>query len=69
MRKALYWASVILAALALFYPIMYVSISLLRKIPGNPLEYSVFGVLIFGAIAYFLYPEEEEKALQSPQES
>lgn len=53
-----YWVSVVLTALFLFWPILYGNIAILQRIPGDPALQAIAGVLVFGALAYFTYGEE-----------
>ncbi|ASJ05888.1 hypothetical protein [Thermococcus pacificus] len=59
MRKQIYIASVVLTAIALFWPILYGNITILMRIPGDPVLQAVAGVLVFGTLAYFTYGEDE----------
>ena len=62
MGKAVYRTSVFLTALGLFWPVLYGNIKALRNIPGNPTLQALLMVLVFGALAYLTYEENEEKA-------
>ena len=70
MRRQIYVASVVLTAVALFWPVIYGNVRALHALPGSPILQAVVGVLVFGALAYFTYEEEggvakEEKVTAS----
>lgn len=58
MRRQIYVISVVMTAIALFWPVLYGNIRALHRLPGNPLLQGVIGVLLFGTLAYLTYGEE-----------
>ncbi len=61
MGRIIYWASVLLTAIGLFWPVLYGNIKALRNIPGNPSIQALIMVLVFGALAYFTYREGDRE--------
>ncbi|WP_240910726.1 hypothetical protein [Thermococcus sp. MV11] len=45
--------------LALFWPVVYGNVPVLRILPGNPLIHAVAGLVVFGGLAYLTFEEEE----------
>jgi hypothetical protein len=62
MGKILYEFSVLMTALAMFWPLIYNNISSIIKLLGNPLFQSVVGIMAFGALAYLTFSEETSTA-------
>ncbi|WP_237266232.1 hypothetical protein [Thermococcus cleftensis] len=59
MARLIYRISVVLTALALFWPVVYGNVPVLRILPGNPLIHAVAGLVVFGGLAYLTFGEEE----------
>ena len=57
MKRLVYYASTLLAAVALFWPVIYGSVPALRVLPGNPVIQGVVGLVIFGGLAYVTFDE------------
>ncbi|ASJ13084.1 hypothetical protein [Thermococcus thioreducens] len=55
MKKLVYQISVVLTAVSLFWPITYSNVSVLQRIPGNPVLQAIVGLLLFGSVAYISY--------------
>ncbi|WP_297068221.1 hypothetical protein [Thermococcus sp.] len=58
MRNIVYYISLVLAAVALFWPLLYARFSQLGKVPGDPSLQALLGLLLFGALAYATHNEE-----------
>ncbi|ASJ00771.1 hypothetical protein [Thermococcus gorgonarius] len=65
MGRVLYWTSVSIAAMGLFWPVLYGNVPALRKIPGDPLVQALIMIVLFGVLAYSTYGEEIEKTRAS----
>jgi hypothetical protein len=61
MRTAVYYASIVLSSVALFWPLFYGRFPELRELPGDPSVQAVGGLLLFGALAYMTYKDGNEK--------
>ncbi|ASI98938.1 hypothetical protein [Thermococcus celer] len=63
MKKMVYRISIPLAALFLFWPVLYGNLTVLRRIPGDPALQAIAGVLVFGGLAYLSYDEGEDEGI------
>ncbi|NJE29734.1 hypothetical protein E3E38_01515 [Thermococcus sp. 18S1] len=61
MKRLVYYASTLLAAVALFWPVIYGNVPALRVLPGNPVIQGVVGLVIFGGLAYVTFDEAVEE--------
>ncbi|WP_297499287.1 hypothetical protein [Thermococcus sp.] len=62
MRRAVYLASVVAAALGMFLPILYGNVRFLRSVMEDPLPVSVAVMVAAWLFAYLLYTEDEPTA-------
>ncbi len=63
MRAAVYYTSVVLSSVALFWPLFYGRFPELRTLPGDPSLQAFLGLLLFGALAYITYNDENESGV------
>ncbi|NJE02268.1 hypothetical protein [Thermococcus sp. JdF3] len=61
MKRLVYYASTLLAAVALFWPVIYGSVPALRVLPGNPVVQGIVGLVLFGGLAYMTFDETAEE--------
>ncbi|AEK73739.1 membrane protein [Thermococcus sp. 4557] len=62
MKRLIYYASALLAAVALFWPVIYGNVPALRVLPGNPVIQGIVGLVLFGGLAYVTFDETSEEA-------
>jgi|GEM_PF-3026369 len=62
MRRLVYYASTLLAAVALFWPVIHGNVPVLRALPGDPVVQGLVGLVLFGGLAYLTFDETSEEA-------
>ncbi|CAD5244876.1 hypothetical protein [Thermococcus camini] len=61
MKRLVYYVSTLLAAVALFWPVIYGNVPALRVLPGNPVVQGIVGLVLFGGLAYVTFDETVEE--------